>query len=183
MNKWRTWLLSGSAAALGGLLGFITSQSVAFYTFATTLETTKKIEMIHLTRELTKEWYSGDKDSDAYRRVRMAIERCQPLYRGYDKAGGFDNDEINRYLGFFDDLGFYYLEGALDLRFIAQEFGAYIIEAYEYPELRKYVHEIQTRAHQPEALKNFQEVAKLIEMQPSWRDQIEFTKRACQADK
>ena len=35
---------------------------------------------------------------------------------------------VNSYLGFFDDLGFYYKKEALDLETIKQLFGAYVIE-------------------------------------------------------
>lgn len=181
MSRLGTWLQSGSAAIAGGIAGFLLSQSLAFYTFTQNLAVTKKIEMIHLARELTKEFYGADKENEVYRKVRMAIERCEPIYNAYNKKGAFDNDEVNRYLGFFEDLGFYYSEGALDLRFINQEFGAYIIEAYEYNELRRYVEEMQVRAKQKDAFVNFQALAKELEKRAEWREQIEIARRGCQS--
>jgi hypothetical protein len=118
MRNFGKWFLSGSAAVAGGIVGFILSQSLAFYTFTQNVAVTKKIEMIHLARELTKEFYSEESVTGVYRQLRTAIEQCQPLYKGYAAKGSFTNDEINRFLGFFEDLGFYYSEGALDLRFV-----------------------------------------------------------------
>jgi hypothetical protein len=177
------WIRAGGFTVLGAVAGFLFSQSLAFYTFSQTLETTKKIEMIHLARELTKEFYGGGPESESYVKIRMAIERCEPLYNGYSDRGRFSNDEINRYLGFFDDLGFYYQEGALELRFVYQEFGAYIIEAYEYDELKNYIKEMQVQAKQKDSFVSFQAVAKAIEMKPKLKEQVEISRQGCGARK
>ena len=183
MTNFGKWFLSGSAAIIGGIVGFILSQSLAFYTFSQNLAVTKNIEMIHLARELTKEFYSGDKETEVYRQVRMAIEQCEPLYKGYSANGHFNNDEINRYLGFFEDLGFYYSEGALDLRFIAQDFGAYIIEAYEYNELRKYMKELQENSKQKDAFIHFQGLARDLEKRSEWQELVALSRQACTKSK
>jgi len=111
--------------------------------------------------------------------MRVAIEKCRKLYKGYYKGGIFSYDEINSYLGFFDDLGFFNEKGALDLETIKQLFGASVIEAYEYNELRRYVNELQKNAKQPSAFRNFQILAKKLEEIPEYKELVEDSRRGC----
>jgi len=152
------WLIG----ALGSVLGFLLSQWVALYQFSKTLETTKQIEMVHLARELTAEFFTDHDSAPLYERIRTTIESCGRIYKS--NGGAFDNDQVNRYLGFFDDLGFYYRRGALDEESINQIFGAYIIEAYEYEELQKYIAELQRNANQQKAFVEFQALGELLSM-------------------
>ena len=158
-------------------LGFFIAQYMTFFTFTTNLETTKKIEMINLGRSLVQDFYK--EDEKAFRDIRTAIESCDKLYNGFNKSGKFSNDQINRYLGFFDDLGFFYRIKVLDIDVIDQFFGAYIIEAYEYNELRKYIKDLQEKAHQKTAFKEFQALSEALENLPDRKDLIEDARRGC----
>jgi hypothetical protein len=150
------WLVG----AAGSLLGFLISQSIGMYQFSKNLRATREIETVHLARELTKEFYSEKDGEPLYRDVRTTVESCDIVYRS--GGGHFDNDQINRYLGFFDDLGFYYRRGALDIETIDQIFGAYIVEAYEYEELRKYVADLRKNADQQVAFADFQALGRIL---------------------
>lgn len=160
-------------------MGFVISQSLTFYTFTKNLETTKKIEMIHLARDLTHDFYHGTDTNPVFKDVRMAIEKCKKLYKGYDKAGSFDHDQINSYLGFFDDLGFFYKKEALDIETIKQLFGAYVIEAYEDNEVQRYINDLQKNSKQPGAFLNFQVLAQKLEEIPEYKELIKDSRLGC----
>ncbi len=172
----REWVIG----VAGSVLGFLIAQAFGFYTFSKNLEVTKDIQMIQLGNELSKSFYREDNDKTFFK-IRTAIEQCKKLYVGYDKEKGqFNNDELNRYLGFFDDLGFYHRKGALDLEIINQFFGAYIIEANEYNEVRRYVEDLQRKAEQKAAFVEFQALAQALEKIPAQKDLTEQARRACQ---
>lgn len=166
----KTWIIG----TIGAVLGFVISQGITYYTFKVNLETTKKIAQVQFIRDLHKQFYF---ENPLFRDIRMSTESCQKLYRSW--GGKFNYEQINRYLGFFDGLGFYHREGILDLRIIDQMFGAYIIEAYEYNELRKYVELLQTNTKQKEALADFQALARKLEEIPERKEMIEVARRAC----
>ena len=171
MNQWLV-------GVIGSVIGFLVAQSIAFYTFAKNVEITKKIEMVHLGRDLVDDFY-GDNDG-VFKDVRLAIESCRFLYKGFDKDKGlFGRDDLNRYLGFFDDLGFYNQIEVINLEFVNQFFGAYIIEAYEFPELQRYVKEVQENAKQRSAFADFQKLAQSLEQLPERRDLVEEARKGC----
>jgi hypothetical protein len=113
-----------SSGTIGAILGFLASQSSEFYRFSENLETTKKIEMVQLGRDLVKTYYEDD---NIYTKTRVLIKDCKKLYDEH-----ISSDDISRYYGFFDDVGFYYRKGVIDLDFINQFFAVYIIQAYDY---------------------------------------------------
>ena len=162
---------------LGSILGFIFAQLLSIYQFQKGIEISQKVEKIHLARELVKEFYA--EDAIIFRELRTAVESCSQLYLGYKKGGKFNNDEINRYLGFFDDIGFYYRQGVLDLDIIDQQFGAYIIEANEYAELRRYINELQENAKQQSAFNNFRFLAEALEKLPGRKQLTEKSRQPC----
>jgi hypothetical protein len=124
--------------------------------------------MVHLARDLAQEFYISEENKAVYRPIRTAIESCEKIYRS--DGGSFGHDDINTYVGFFDDLGFYWKEGAIDLDIIDQEFGAYIIEAFEYPELREYIRKLEHNAKQNLAFVEFEKLAQELEKKPERQD-------------
>lgn len=170
MNKW-------VIGVIGSILGFLIAQILSIYQFQKGIEISQKVEKIHLARELIKDFYADD--AKTFREIRTAVESCNPLYLGFKKGGKFNNDEINRYLGFFDDVGFYYRQGVLDLDIIDQQFGAYIIEASEYAELRRYVKELQENAKQKTAFVHFQFLAEALERIPERKELTEQSRQGC----
>lgn len=131
--------------------------------FRKTLDITNKIEMVRLAREMTKEFYSDD---PIFRDIRMAIESKKKLYKGH--GGKFDHDQINRYLGFFDDLGFYCRIGSLTEDIINQLFGAYIIEAYLYPPIKEYMRVLRVDMEHKNAFADFEHLARTLGSPEKW---------------
>jgi hypothetical protein len=68
--------------------------------------------------------------------------------------------EINEYLGFFSDLGLFRDKGLLSDELIGHFFGAFIVEAFEYPELKTYIARIRKNFEQFEAFEDFEKIAK-----------------------
>ena len=159
---------------LVGLLGSLLVVAVSLYTFSKELAIENKHHEVALYRELVKEFYGN---SEEYRKIRMAIERCQPLYKGW--SGLFDNDQINSYLGFFEDIGFYLRRDVLSIEIIDHGFGAYIVEAYEYDELKRYIREMRETAKQSQAFKDFEFLAHSIEDAPGLNPEIRIAQRGC----
>ena|SRR5215475_11288473 len=132
--------------------------------------------MLKFGRELAAEFYSG-KDDNVFRELRAAVESCEKLYRSWD--GKYCHDQINRYLGFFDDVGFYWRKGVLEVDIIDHLFGAYVIEAFEYDELRKYVSELRRTTRQETAFADFEALARNLEDLPHRRQMTDITRRGC----
>ena len=180
MSSFFDWVSGKSnLLLLGSLFGFIIAQFIIVYTFSEQQKTVKEIEMINLARNLSSEFYQADDRNTVFMNLRVAIEKCEKLYKGYDKQGRFNNDQINRYLGFFDDLGLFYKRGALDLDIIKQLFGTYIIEAYEYNEVRKYIEELRKNSKQPGAFENFQYLGEQLEKHPEFKELIAESRLGC----
>lgn len=153
----RDLLGQGLTGALGAIFGFLISQLVPLGTFAVNLRTSRGIQMVNLSRDLNKDFTSNS----SFRDIRMAIDRCEKLYISY--GGTFDSDQINQYLNFFDNLGFYWQQGYLDENIIDQMFGPYIVEAYEYDEIQRYMHEAEKNTGQKHAFDNLDKLAQGIE--------------------
>lgn len=158
----------GVIGIVGAVIGFAISQGVTFYGWSETLATTKDIQMVNLARQLSDD-FEENRDFEDFR---MAIERCDPLFNGWRWPAGkgpstwpgrFNNDQLNRYLNFFDDVGFYNERNDLNLEIVRQMFGPFVVEAYEEPEIRCYVRGLQTQAHQSAAFANFVALARKLE--------------------
>ena len=162
----------GLAGAIGAILGFFVSQGLTLYTFQVSLRTGREIQMINLARDLDKEFV----ENVTFGAMRMSIDKCEKLYK--NSGGKYNNDQINQYLNFFDDIGFYSTLHDLSDEIIDQMFGAYIVEAYEYPELQSYITEFHKNARQKKAFDNFEELAKRIEQDRDFADLV-VAARAC----
>jgi hypothetical protein len=106
-----------------------------------------------------------------------AIESCRKLYK--NDGGSFGHVAINEYLGFFSDLGLFMQRGALSEELIGHFFGAYIVEAYEYPEIQSYIERTRKNFHQPEAFAEFEKVAQAIESDPRFKPLVTLAKTMC----
>jgi len=87
--------------------------------------------------------------------------------------------EINEYLGFFSDLGLFRDRGLLTDELIGHFFGAFIIEAYEYPDVRSYIARVRKNFQQPEAFEDLEEIAKAVESEPRFARLAQFAKTMC----
>lgn len=148
-------------------VGFLLSQALLVFFFWETQRDTRKIETIRLARELSSSFYFDDV---LYKNVRNSLEACQKLYK--PNGGPYGHDDINKYLGFFEDLGYYQRRGFLDIEIVAHFYGAYIIEAYEYPELKDYVARLRRNAGQPGAFVEFERLALELKKDPDFAELV-----------
>ena len=156
------------------VLGFLLGQGVLIYTFYETQRMTRQIEMIRLAKELSADFYVKE---GVYREMRNAIESCAPLYKSW--GGKFDHDDINRYLGFFEDIGYYTNSGFLSTDIVGHLYGAYIIEAHEYPEIRRYVDLLRKNARQPTAFQQFEKLAVSLKADTRFAELAENAREMC----
>ncbi len=156
-------------------IGFFLSQALLTFFFWQTQQDTRKIETIRLARELSSSFYFDDQ---LYKNVRNSIEACQKLYKS--NGGPYGHDDINKYLGFFEDLGYYQKREFLDNEIVAHFYGAYIIEAFEYPELKDYVARLRKNARQPDAFIEFERLAVEMKKDPQFAELVKVLPISCQ---
>jgi hypothetical protein len=144
-------------AAIANIFAFFLTAAALVFTGYQILNG-NRIQRINTLRDLTTEF---NRDP-LYLNISMSIEACQPLYNDNKQSSGtYSWGQINRYLNFLDNLGFYQRQNAITLDMVQHSFGALIIEAYENKVLLHYVHKLQTTEHH--AFKDFQHVATLLE--------------------
>jgi hypothetical protein len=149
-SEWIIGLLSG---VIGSVMGAVAT----IYTVDWQVGVQNKLAEVNLTRDLVKDFSTNAKYVD----VSTAIESCKALFDGY--GGKFNYRQMNLYLDFFEDLGFYLRQGVLRLETIDHNFGAHIIEAYEDAHVKKYLHELRTKASQKLAYAEFEYMARQLE--------------------
>lgn len=146
------------------IMGFVIAQGIVLMnSYLTTVET-RRLEEIKLARDMYNEFYS---ETGVYRKIANSIEACEKLYKSW--GGPYDHNEINKYLGFFSDLGYFHRRGVFGEDPIAHFFGPFIVEAHNYPEIRKYVDGIRKNFAQPEAFSDFYSLALVIERERRFR--------------
>lgn len=106
--------------------------------------------------------------NDPYGHIRVSIDKQEKLYRGYE--GKYTFDQINKYLGFFETLGGFVENGTLDINDVSGNFGYVIMEAYEYPEVKRYIADIRKNSNESDAFDSFEQLAEKIEAQPKYAD-------------
>jgi hypothetical protein len=65
----------------------------------------------------------------------------------------------------------------MDYRIVDRMFGAYVIEAFEDDELRKYVDGAQRKAGQSRAFVDYEDLAKKLEKNPERQQMIQIARR------
>jgi hypothetical protein len=174
-KHWHKGLFNREWVALTfAVVSFLIAQLVIVALHFKSAELSHETEEIQLSRDLYREFYSADKP---YLKIANAIESCQKLYKG--DGGSFSHIQINEYLGFFSDLGLFLERGALSEELVGHYFGAFIIEAYEYPEVKSYIARIRKNFEQPDAFEDFDKVAKAVERDPRFARLAEFAKDMC----
>ena len=162
------------AALLFAVVSFIIAQLVVVTLHYRSTRLTHETEEIKLARELYREFYLNER---SYLQIAGAIESCKKLYK--NEGGSFGHVAINEYLGFFSDLGLFMQRGALSGELIGHFFGAYIVEAYEYPEIKSYIERTRKNFQQPEAFAEFEKVAEAIESDPRFKPLVTLAKTMC----
>lgn len=156
------------------IVSFVVAQILVVAMHVQTTRMWAGISEVQLARDLYREFYDRDKN---YLKVANAIEGCQTLYKS--DGGRFSHLEINEYLGFFSDLGLFRDRGLLSDELIGHFFGAFIVEAFEYPELKTYIARIRKNFEQPEAFEDFEKIAKAVESDPRFARLADFAKTMC----
>jgi hypothetical protein len=156
------------------IIGFIIAQSIVVFLHYRSAQLNHQVQEVQLARDLYKEFYTKE---NGYLRVANAIERCEKLSKG--DGGKFSHLEINQYLGFFEDLGAVHAEWRVGRADNRPFFGAFIVEAYEYPEIQSYIARIRKNFEQPEAFEDFEKVAKAVEQDPRFVRLAAFAKTMC----
>lgn len=154
MPNWLTNMFSG-------FCGVLVTVGVTWYLVSAELENYRNIEMVKLSRELMVEF---SREGSVYKKIDAAIDRCEPLYKSW--GGEFDYLQLNDYLGFLEDLGYYEKQGLLELDRIGQFFGYNILEAYEKRELKDYIYQVRESNKQPRAFEDFEALARKLEELP-----------------
>jgi hypothetical protein len=162
------------AALLFGVVSFVVAQLIVVGLHYRSTRLDHETQEIKLARELYAEFYLQEK---SYLQIAGAIESCQKLYK--NDGGSFGHVAINEYLGFFSDLGLFMQRGALSEELVGHFFGAFIVEAYEYPEIKSYIDRTRKNFHQPEAFAEFETVAKAIESDPRFAPLVTLAKTMC----
>lgn len=174
-KQWRAGGLSREWAALiFGIASFVIAQIVVVSLHLQSARLSHETQEIQLVRDLYREFYLENK---SYLQVANAIEACEKLYKG--DGGRFTHLQLNEYLGFFSDLGLFLEKGTIGEPLIGHYFGAYIIEAYEYPEIKSYIERIRKNFQQPDAFEDFDRVAKAVESDPRFARLAQFAKTMC----
>jgi hypothetical protein len=174
-RQWRKGILSREwAALLFAVFSFVVAQITVVTLHYRSTRLDHETQEIQLARDLYREFYLDEK---SYLQVANAIEACEKLYKG--DGGRFTHLEINEYLGFFSDLGLFLERGTISEPLIGHYFGAYIVEAYEYPEIKSYIERIRKNFGQPDAFEDFDLVAKAVESDPRFARLAQFAKTMC----
>lgn len=160
---------------VSGLLGGLLVAGANLIVLSRQLSSAKKHLEINLSRDLVREFFRGNPE---YKEFRTAIDNCEPLYKRW--GGKFDHDQVNLYLDFFEDLGFYLRTGVLRLETIAHSFGSFTIEAFEYNEVQRYIAEMRKGMKQEEIFKDFEYLARRLESDPKRHEEVELARRSCQ---
>lgn len=156
------------------IVSFIVAQAIVLALHIRTTQMDRDVQEVQLARDLYREFYADDK---GYLRIANAIEACEKLYKG--DGGKFSHLQINEYLGFFSDLGLFMQRGSLSPELIGHFFGAYIVEAHEYPEINTYIERIRKNFQQPEAFGGFETVAQAMVKDPRFASLVTLTQTMC----
>jgi len=73
----------------------------------------------------------------SFERFRREFSEDQNLRRISVKEGKLTDDEIDDYIGFFEEIGIYFVRGLVDIELVDEILGNYITEAWEDEEIRK----------------------------------------------
>lgn len=153
-------ILSSFAAALGFLITTVLLWQ--------TIETSKSIAMVTLTRELMDDLYANETAS----KIEEAIVDCRVIYKG--NGGEFTYQQVNDFLAIFENVGFFHSIGALDYKTVDYAFGARIIETFLYRELQDYIAGLRSeKGGQPKAYVYFEKIGRKLTEDPSNRQHVE----------
>jgi hypothetical protein len=155
-------------------VGFVGSQALLVYFNYQTQAALRQVESFRLARELSTEFYFRE---PLYKDVRNAIEACSRLYRSW--GGNFNHDDMNKYLGFFEDIGYFQKHGFLDNDLIGHFYGAYVVEAYAHPHVKLYIEKLRTTAKQPTAFNQFERLAKELGEDSRFTELVKTSLKAC----
>lgn len=141
------------------VIGFIIGAIIQMLSIETAIDLARRAESISLARNL----YSEYSKNELFLKIEKSIVNEEILYGEHSgKNGKYNWQEINLYLGFFEEIGFFYRIDAFDISVVDFYFGGRIIKAYLDDDVRAYVIEARRNGRQPAALEEFQRVAERL---------------------
>jgi hypothetical protein len=161
--------------AVSGFLAFAVTTLLMWYSFAETLELSRQVQEVNLARDLSKE-YSSNK---TFGEIHKAVADCRPLYEGYGQGGKFTWQQINHFLNFLDDVAFFYSKGAIDYVSADHHFGGLIVEIYVYPEIKKYMEDVETNGKEKGVFRHFKALAETLSQDDRRREQARLWALSC----
>lgn len=89
--------------------------------------------------------------------VLLEIEECGKLYNSW--GGKYNYEQINEYLTYFENIGKLFKDGVFSKELLDRYLGEEIVITYINPEVKRYIAGIRKNAGQPNAAKEFYELA------------------------
>lgn len=175
------------ASFLGAFLGVFVVLWTTYEGIQSTLEASKraedislKIAQIGLMRDLIKDYDSHP----SYRKVHSAIVECSallPLGPNETENKGYLNwQDVNSFLGFLDDVGYFWRSNALELESADHLFGSLLREAYLHEDVNRYISQLQSEGGESEALVDFRRLAETLVSLPKHAAHVEkFKGHSC----
>jgi hypothetical protein len=102
---------------------------------------------------------------ESYKQFRAEFVEDQELRNISKKYYGeievaLTDDEIERYIDFFEDIGLYVSKKLVDLDLIDESFGDYIIDCYQDDAVMKYIGAVRGEERDPSYWEHFENLAK-----------------------
>ena len=180
-----------SCQVIVSFLGAFIGAAVVLWTTSKSIETTLeaskdsadinlKIAKISLMRDLIKDFESHPE----YRQMHQAITQCSPLIplkrEENGKPGYLSWQDVNSFLGFIEDLGFFWRTGTLDLESLDHLFGNLIREVYLHQDVQKYISQLRSQPNEFKSLREFERLAKALLAVPEYAQRVAKPgKRSC----
>jgi len=92
--------------------------------------------------------------------VRAAINKQGSLLE--EEGGSFKREDIDDYLNFFEELGEHETKGDMDIEWVEENFGYYLLKAYQNAYVRKYVKRVQEEEQNEEYFAGFLDLARKV---------------------
>lgn len=140
-------LASGVWVLLGAFVGALTSLFGVYLTN-------------RLASQRERQWFRV-KSFDSFRLEFKQDKNLESIKNKHaNQDAPWTSEEINYYLGFFEEVGLYASKDLVDVGMIDEILGDYILECYDNNEIMKHVSGVQIEERQEEYFEHFETLAK-----------------------
>jgi len=95
-----------------------------------------------------------------FSKMRAAINKRGSLLE--EEGGSFKREDIDDYLNFFEELGEHETKGDIEVEWVKENFGYYLLKAYQNLHVRKYIKRVQKEEQNEEYFTGFLDLARKI---------------------